>query len=1406
MSWAPASTYRNGYYYVYFGNGANNIGVLRSTSPTGPFTDPLGQALITRSMPNCNVDWLFDPGVFIDDDGQAYLYFGGGGEGHARVIRLNEDMISVNGEAVTIDVPQFFEALYMHKRNGIYYLSYSSDFSESSARIDYMTSDNPMTGFVHRGTILDNPPDNCYNNNHASIFNIGDDWYVAYHTRRLANLNGITCSDSIYQRSAAINRMYYNPDGTIQKVVPNTAGVAQIKYVNPYAVNEAEAMEISSGIRTETCSEGGMNLGYIENGDWIKVTGVDFGSGASSFEARVASAGSGGNIEIRLGSPTGTLVGTCAVPVTGGWQAWQTVNCPVSGATGVQDLYLRFTGSTGYLFNFNQYRFYQAGDATPTPTPAVFNNLRDLADSKGFLLGACATNNPLRNETAYRNTLAGEFNWMGGENEFKAYLWSGPYSYNFTNTDYYRNFRDTNNMQMRGHVLVYYTVVPGWMSSGGYTNDEVRDMLRAYVQAMAGRYSGKMNEWDVVNEAVRDGSPYGYRTDDFWNQRLGDYIPLAFQWAREADPQAKLFYNDYGNEGLNGKSNYIYSMVSNLISQGVPIDGVGWQCHVSHNWRLNDDIWENAQRLTALGLQVSVTELDVAIPVPVDAAKLQSQAKAYADMTFLCMTHPNIKRMFLWGFTDKYSWIPGFTGGASDAALIFDTDYNKKPAYYAIETVLGLQPVNGIYNGGFESSIYCWNEMSGGTIAEETTLVHSGLKSARVYNRTQAYHGIGQHVLPYLLAQGQGVYNAGVWARLATGSDQARLTLFIKDDAGSRYLSLGSGAVNNSQWSEVSGSANVTWTGLLRVARLFVETQSSTSDFYVDDINFSRQVSGTPTFTATRTRTPTRTATPDPAWTATGTPTVSPTGTATPISFLLDDMEDGDNQNNWGGGWYSYAGGSSTVNPDPFVMTAGGMEGSANYRAAISGTINDYGGMGTNLDSSGDAVDLSGYTGVEFYARGNGGTYWFQFTQPSIADGDFYGRAFTAPADWTKVTILFSEIGQRGFGSAADFTQNAVAAIQWASNANGALDIQVDDVRLLMSSASPTFTRTATRTATPTYTGTRTGTPTFTRTRTGTPTFTRTSTPEPLTPTFTRTGTGTPTFTRTRTGTPTFTRTSTPEPLTPTFTSTRTGTATYTPSITQTWTPVDPGSTATFTATMTETSSVTAVPTSTSTAVPTFTLTPVVTASNTPEGTLTNTPVVTVTFTATETTAWSPSFTPTATGTATPSFTMTSTGTASPSATHTLTATRTATPTPTATGTAVPTFTRTATSTAVPTVYMSATPTSTLTPPAESEIFRITRAEHYPQPFNPRRDNRLYVDFAVSQRCERVVFSLYTAGYRRILESEIAGNIPAGNHRVFIEAAETGNLSNGTYYWMIEAGNKKGEKHRSRINTLIVLK
>ena len=392
-AWAPVVVARNNKYYMYFGNNATGIGVAVSDSPSGPFKDALGKALVNGSTPGVNPPsgfWCFDPGAFVDDDGQAYLYFGGNGEGNTRVIKLNGDMISINGTASKIVGPIFFEDSWIHKYNGKYYYSYSTNWSKGAPTIDYMISDSPMTGFNYKGTVLPQPPSNG-NNNHHSIFTYKGNWYISYHNRELVRSRGITDNNAItYQRNVCIDRLYYNTDGTMQMATITADGLTQLKNVNPYITNEAETMAQESGINTEECSEGSRDVNNIENGDWVKIRGVDFGTGAVSFDARVASATNGGNIELRLDSATGKLVGTCAVQGTGGWQTWTTKSCNVSGATGVHDLYLKFTGGSGNLFNLNWWKFKTA------PTEIIYGDLDGSGDVnaidfsllKKYLLGS----------------------------------------------------------------------------------------------------------------------------------------------------------------------------------------------------------------------------------------------------------------------------------------------------------------------------------------------------------------------------------------------------------------------------------------------------------------------------------------------------------------------------------------------------------------------------------------------------------------------------------------------------------------------------------------------------------------------------------------------------------------------------------------------------------------------------------------------------------------------------------------------------------------------------------------------------------------------------------------------------------------------------------------------------------
>ncbi len=352
-SWAPQQIARNGTIYLYFGNNANGVGVASSTSPTGGFKDAKGSYLVNSSTPGAGGGgWLFDPGAMIDDDGQAYLSFGGDGANYAHIIKLGSDLASVSGSAVSpaATVKNFFEASFLFKRNSTYYFAYSSDSSDG-LRIDYMTSSSPMTGYTYQGTIAGQPPSNN-NNNHASEFEFNGQWYHAYHNRYVSTQAGISTT---YKRNLGIEVLNFNGDGTIEQVTYTTDGVPQVGHLDPYVRVEAETMNAQSGIETETCSAGGMDVTQINDGDWVKVRGVDFGaSSATSFSASVASTATGGSIELHLGSATGTLIGTCTVPSTGGMQTWMTTTCSVTGATGVQDLVLKFRGSG---FNVDYWSF-----------------------------------------------------------------------------------------------------------------------------------------------------------------------------------------------------------------------------------------------------------------------------------------------------------------------------------------------------------------------------------------------------------------------------------------------------------------------------------------------------------------------------------------------------------------------------------------------------------------------------------------------------------------------------------------------------------------------------------------------------------------------------------------------------------------------------------------------------------------------------------------------------------------------------------------------------------------------------------------------------------------------------------------------------------------------------------------
>jgi hypothetical protein len=352
-AWASQCIPRNGKFYYYCAMQLKGIGVLVADSPYGPYTDPLGKPLVNNGGP------CIDPTVLIDDDEQAYLYWG---NPDAYYVKLNKDMVSYSGNIVQIPKLQSYqEGPWLYKKNNRYYLAWSSTCCPEG--MGYAMSDAPTGPWTFKGSIMDGNSNSS--GNQPGIFDFKGSTYTTGFTNELwySIQGGRTVKYE--RRSANLAKITFNDaDGTIPKLpwfgVGNpTPGVPQVGSFNPYDTVQAETICWSKGVRTEVCKDtsGKMDVDSIHNGDYIKVKGVDFGSGARLFEARVASATSGGTIEIHLDTVTGPLAGTCTIAGTGGWQTWTTKSCSISGATGKHDLYLKFAGGSGLLFNFNWWKF-----------------------------------------------------------------------------------------------------------------------------------------------------------------------------------------------------------------------------------------------------------------------------------------------------------------------------------------------------------------------------------------------------------------------------------------------------------------------------------------------------------------------------------------------------------------------------------------------------------------------------------------------------------------------------------------------------------------------------------------------------------------------------------------------------------------------------------------------------------------------------------------------------------------------------------------------------------------------------------------------------------------------------------------------------------------------------------------
>ncbi len=355
-AWALGVIERNGKYYMYCPLHGNGIGVLVADSPYGPFVDPIGKPLVWQRE-----HWEdIDPMPFIDDDGQAYLYWG---NPSLYYVKLNEDMISTSGEIVKD--PQirriegqpspyrFQEGPWAWKRDGKYYMSYASTCCPEG--IGYAMSSSPTGPWEYKGYIM--PPDRRATGNHPGvIYYKGRSYVFGFNFR----LNFMITEQHHERRSVCVAEMTYNPDGTIVELPwwDEGKGVEQIEALDPYRRTEAETIAWSQGLKTARDQQVGMFVTSAHNGDYIKVQGVDFGRrGASSFEISAASI-TGGMIELRLDAPDGRLIGTCDISNTIALNFWKTFSTRVEKVGGVHDLYLVFGGGgRGELFNLDHWKF-----------------------------------------------------------------------------------------------------------------------------------------------------------------------------------------------------------------------------------------------------------------------------------------------------------------------------------------------------------------------------------------------------------------------------------------------------------------------------------------------------------------------------------------------------------------------------------------------------------------------------------------------------------------------------------------------------------------------------------------------------------------------------------------------------------------------------------------------------------------------------------------------------------------------------------------------------------------------------------------------------------------------------------------------------------------------------------------
>ncbi|KAJ3565213.1 hypothetical protein NP233_g7781 [Leucocoprinus birnbaumii] len=332
------------------------------------------------------------------------------------------------------------------------------------------------------------------------------------------------------------------------------------------------------------------------------------------------------------------------------------------------------------------------------PTSTATTGLNAAAKAAGKLYFGSATDNPELSDAPYVSILSDtkQFGIITPGNSMK---WDATEpsrgTFSFSGGDQIYNFAKANGQMVRGHTTVWYSQLPSWVTSGNFDNATLISIMQNHVTNVISHYKGGIDNskgkeilmtimildaWDVCNEVFNDDGTW--RTSVFYNTIGPSFVPLAFQAARAADPNAKLYINDYNIEGSGAKSTAMYNLVKSLKAQGVPIDGIGIQGHLIVG-SVPSTIQANIEQFTSLGVEVAITELDIRMTLPATDALLAQQKKDYQTVISACNAVEKCIGVTIWDYTDKYSWIPNTFSGQG-AALPWDANLVKKPAYDGI--------------------------------------------------------------------------------------------------------------------------------------------------------------------------------------------------------------------------------------------------------------------------------------------------------------------------------------------------------------------------------------------------------------------------------------------------------------------------------------------------------------------------------------------------------------------------------------------------------------------------------------------------------------------------------------------------------------------------------------------------